>query len=133
MKKYIGNLIFILLIFGVSSCAKKNETNTKREVSSEINMEVVNNVLGEWVRKPDVNYPGEETITITLENNLIIFEDKTLQIVETTNNIVQTQTSEDKPFYYDFKVEGDELTVYPSYPVPKGDVGGDLAPMTFNR
>ncbi|MDT2831489.1 hypothetical protein P7H62_10915 [Vagococcus carniphilus] len=128
--KMLTVLLFISLF--LISCSNKNELEKaadKRNVSSEIDAKLVENVVGEWVGDTTGNYPIYGKFTITEKNQFLFFDDKKLQITKTVDDIVFTQTEEEKPFYYDFKVIDKKLTVYPSYSTRKGFTGGLLAPM----
>lgn len=130
--KMLTILLFISLF--LISCSNKNELEeaaNKRNVSSEIDAKLVEKVVGEWVGDTTGNYPTYGKFTITEKNKHLFFDDKKLQITETIDGIIFTQTEEEKPFYYDFKVIDNKLTVYLSYPTKKGFTGGDLASMAL--
>ena len=138
MKKAIWLSFILSLTVIMISCSNKKgleeeSFSDKREVSSELNLELVNSLVGDWIGDANGNYPGYGKRTITENNGYIYFKDEKLQIYDTIDNVVLTQTDEESPFFYDFKVNKEKLTVYPSYPVPEGMVGGSLAPMEFVR
>lgn len=135
-KKIIYLLLLSCFIFVVASCSNKkdlknDETEFKREVSSEIDDDLVEQLVGTWRNDATANYPAQKTSTIHAEDGYIFFEDEKLQITSTNDNQIFSQTDEEEPFYYDFKIDKNKLTVYPSYLVPKGYVGGSLAPMEY--
>lgn len=126
--------IWVLLV----SCSNKTGLEEehvirKREVSSKIDMNLVNGIVGNWIGDPDASYPEYGKRIIVEENGYIIFGDEKLQITDTKDNVVLTQTNEEKPFFYDFELNGDKLRVNPWYPVPKGMTGGSLKPMEYTR
>ncbi|MDT2814777.1 hypothetical protein [Vagococcus carniphilus] len=131
MKVKMLTVLLSISLFLIS-CSNKNEleeATKKRNVSSEIDAKLVENVVGEWVGDIADNYPTYGKFTITEKNQSLFFDDKKLKITKTIDNIIFTQTEEEKPFYYDFKVIDKKLTVYPSYSTRKGFTGGSLAPM----
>lgn len=130
---FILSLTVIMIFCSNKKGLEEESFSDKREVSSEINLELVNSLVGDWIGDVNGNYPGYGKRTITEKNGYIYFKDEKLQICDTIDNVVLTQTDEESPFFYDFKINEEKLTVYPSYPVPKGMVGGSLAPMEFVR
>lgn len=135
-KKIIYLLLLSCFILVVSSCSNKkdlknDETEFKREVSSEIDDDLVEQLVGTWKNDATANYPAQKTSTIHVEDGYIFFDDEKLQITSTNDNQIFSQTDGEKPFYYNFEIDKNKLTVCPSYPVPKGSVGGDLAPMEY--
>ena len=131
MKVKMLTVLLSISLFLIS-CSNKNELEEaadKRNVSSEIDAKLVKNVVGEWVGDTAGNYPTYGKFTITEKNQSLFFDDKKLRITKTIDGIIFTQTEEEKPFYYDFKVIDKKLTVYPSYSTRKGFTGGSLAPM----
>lgn len=136
MKKIIGLVLFLCIILMTTSCSNKKgieEENVKREVSSKIDMDLVEKLEGSWVSDSDANYPAQGKRFIIRKKGYVFYDNNKLQIVNTVDDVILTQTEEDKPFYYDFKIDGNKLTVYPSYPVPEGMTGGDLAPREYMR
>lgn len=138
MKKTIWLSFILSLTVIMISCSNKKgleeeSFSDKREVSSELNLELVNSLIGDWIGDGNGNYPGYGKRTIIEKDGYIYFGDEKLQIYDTIDNVVLTQTDEESPFFYDFKINEEKLTVYPSYPVPEGMVGGSLAPMEFVR
>lgn len=134
MKKNICLIIILCLSVILVSCSnKKNLVNNKREVSSKIDSDLVQQLVGTWEGDGDANYPAYGKYTIEEKDGYLFFDEEKLQIVNTEDNEIFTQTKEENPSYYDFKLNDNKLTVYPSYPVPEGTTGGNLAPMGLVR
>lgn len=133
-------ICFILIAFTcvlTASCSDKKasveEIVGRREVSSDINMDLVNELVGNWKGDPDASYPAYSKTTIIEKDGYIFFNEEKLQITDTIDNVVLTQTDEEKPFFYDFVLDEDKLSVKPWYSVPKGMTGGSLKPMEYIR
>ncbi len=138
MKRIVLLIVFSCLSFLLVSCSNKKgleeeEIIGKRVLSSKIDMDLVNKIVGNRKGDPDTSYPAYGKRTITGKDGYIFFDNQKLQITNTENNVIYTQTSEEKPFYYDFRVIGNKLEVLPSYPVAKGMTGGDLMPIQYVR
>lgn len=138
MKKVSFLMLFLCMILGLSSCSNKKgfeeeEFRDKREVSSKFDRDLVKKLEGGWVSDADGNYPAYGKRIIAEKGDYIFYDNQKLQITDAENNIVYTQTSGEKPFYYDFRLSDNKLEVLPSYPVPKGMTGGSLAPIQYVR
>lgn len=135
MKKRICFISLVSFFLLLAACSNKKELveEERRKVSSNFDMKLVEQVVGDWRPDADASYPAQRKSTIVLEDGYLIFDDNQLEIVETIEHTLLTQTNEEKPFYYDFSINENKMSVYPSYPVPKGSVGGSLMPMEFIR
>ena len=136
MKKITLLIVYSCLSFLLVSCSNKKvleeeEIIGKREVSSKIDMDLVSKLVGNWKGDTHASYPAYGKRTIIGRDRYIFFDNQKLQITNTENNLIYTQTSEEKPFYYDFRLTGNKLEVLPSYPVPEGMKGGDLMPSQY--
>lgn len=129
MKKKILFLLFVPLL--LLSCSNENdEIQYKRKIVSKIDMDLVDKLVGKWMGQ-DEGAHGEYIISEI--EGYIYFREEKLQITDTIDDFIYTQTEEENPFYYDFKVTNNKLEVFPSYPVAKGTTGGNLAPMELIR
>jgi hypothetical protein len=125
MKKQIKGLLVISLIIVLGACSKQ-EKQVRREVSKDINTELVKKVTGAWLGEGEKE---KKIYDITYKKKALWINQEELEVTETKDNLVLTQTKKEKPFFYDFKIEGENITVMPSYPVPEGQSGGQLAPI----
>lgn len=120
--------VLLLLI-----CSLLLISSNRRVTSSEIDVKLIDDLVGDWKGDVSGTYPAYGEVTITEKNKYLYFKDEKLQIINTLGNTVFTQTNEAKPFYYDFEVRENKLTVYQSYSVSKGTTGGELAPIEYMR
>lgn len=136
MKKITLLIVYSCLSFLLVSCSNKKgvgeeEIIVKREVSSKIDMDLVSKLVGNWKGDSDASYPAYGKRTIIEKNGYIFYDNQKLQITDAEKDIIYTQTPEEKPFFYDFRLTGNKLDVLPSYPVPEGMTGGDLMPSQY--
>lgn len=125
MKKQFKGFLVISLIIVLGACSKQ-EKQMRREVSKDINTELVKKVTGAWLGEGEKE---KKIYDITYKKQTLWINQEELEVTETKDNLVLTQTKKEKPFFYDFKIEGENITVMPSYPVPEGQSGGQLAPI----
>ena len=127
MKNYLKYFLFISsLLLIVSGCAKKDDSKKRREVAKEIDTELVQKLSGVWLGEGEKE---NNVYDISYEKKELRINGEKLEITSTDNNWVKSQTKSEKIFFYDFEIEGDTISVYPSFPVDKGQVGGVLAPI----
>ncbi|MHC5374879.1 hypothetical protein ACYSNU_13880 [Enterococcus sp. LJL120] len=132
MRKKFWLVCILFMILLLSSCSN-NGGLEEREVASTIDTELVTKITGDWLGDTTANYPAQGKFTIVEKGGYVFFDGNKLHVIDTINNEIHTQTDGEKPFYYDFKLNDNKLTVYPSYSVPEGMAGGSLAPMDLVR
>ncbi|MBO0476289.1 DUF4362 domain-containing protein [Vagococcus sp. DIV0080] len=126
MKRISRVVIAFSLLFLLTSCGSKDkEEPKKREVAERINWELVKQVSGVWLGEGEKE---KKVYTIAFKDHELFINNEALEVTGTEKNMVLTQTEKGKIFFYDFQIEGDELTVMPSFPVKEGQTGGVLAP-----
>lgn len=125
MKKQFKVLLIISLLAVLGACSKQ-EKQVRREVSKDINTELVKKVTGAWLAEGEKE---NKVYDITYKKEALWINQEELEVTETENNLVLTQTKKGKLYFYDFQIEGNNITVLPSFPVPEGQVGGVLAPI----
>lgn len=123
MKKQLKILGVISLVVILGACSKQEKLK-RREVSKDINTELVKKVAGAWLGEGEKE---KKVYDITYNKQALWINQEELEVTETKENLVLTQTKKEKPFFYDFKIEGENITVMPSHPVPEGQSGGQLA------
>ena len=119
----ISLLLCVILV--VTGCGKKEVPVKRREISSELDKELIKKLSGTWLGEGEKE---KKIYDIQADNKEIKINDELLEVTETDNNWVKSQTKSGKIFFYDFEINEKELTVYPSFPVEEGQVGGVLAP-----
>jgi hypothetical protein len=111
MKRIVLLIVCSCLSFLLISCSNKKGLEEEeiigiREVSSKIDMDLVSKLVGNWKGDIHASYPAYGKRTIIGRDRYIFFDNQKLQITNTENNLIYTQTSEEKPFYYDFRLTG---------------------------
>lgn len=129
-KSWLVCILFPTLL--LSSCSN-NEGVEESEVASTIDTELVTKITGEWLGDATANYPAQGKFTIVEKDGYIFFDGNKLRVIDAIDNEIRTQTEDEKPFYYDFKLSDNKLTVYHSYLAPEGTAGGSLAPKDLIR
>ena len=119
----ISLLLCVILV--VTGCGKKEVPVKRREISSKLDTELVNKLSGTWLGEGEKE---KKIYDIQADDKEIKINDELLEVTETDNNWVKSQTKSGKIFFYDFEIGESDLIVYPSFPVEEGQVGGVLAP-----
>lgn len=141
MKKVMMLVVFLFIILMATSCSNKKgieeekvrDKRVEREISSKIDLDLVRELEGNWKGDVDASYPAYGMRTIIGKDGYIFYDNQKLQITDAEDNVIYTQTSEENPFYYDFRLTGNKLDVLPSYPVLEGMTGGSLMPSQYVR
>lgn len=133
MKKIVKVLLVISIFLILVSFSTKSEQSKENQAPSTIDSFLVEQLNSEWIGDSDANYPAQGRKTITQKNGYVYFENEKLQIIETRADIIFTQTKEDNPLFYDFKINKNKLKVLPWHPVSKGKSGGDLKLLEYMR
>ena len=137
MRRILYVLTVISTVVLLVSCSHKDSSkekvSNKRDVSSKIDTDLVESLIGDWVGDESSSYKTAGNYKLSASDRYVYFDEMKLQITDTIDNMVYTQTIEDQPFYYDFRITDNKLDVLPSYPVPKEMVGGSLAPLALVR
>lgn len=121
-KKMIG-LVLLFTIFFLSACRKPSQKK------NSINPETVQKITGTWFAD-SYDYG---TYVISSDNQKIVFNSIQLIIDFTEENYIYTYETDDKKSHYTFKIEEDEVTVYPTYEVEPNTAGGSLAPIILRK
>lgn len=129
MKKINIVLLSSCLLVILSACqiGKKNvETEEEEKV---IDQEVLQKIVGTW---HDSSYDFAEYV-ISVDNTSVYFDRRELVVNSAEENEISTHEKDNEKSSVFFRIEDEQVTVLHSHEVPKGMVGGDLAPITLSK
>lgn len=73
------------------------------------------------------------SMLISVDNKSIHFDGRELVVNSAEENEISTHEKDNEKSSVFFRIEDEQVTVLRSYEVPKGMVGGDLAPITLSK
>jgi hypothetical protein len=118
-KRLSGFLSLVVLLLLFTACKKTIEPQAEK-VDEKLNTALIEKLAGTWQAQ---NYDNG-TYKIEVFKTHLELNGERLLYHYTKDVLLCTKTDEEKEFYYDFKLNGDELTIYRWFPDKPGSVGG---------
>jgi hypothetical protein len=129
-RKRLFSCLFIIVPFVFFAACQKIMEPEAEKVDEKLNTALIEKLAGTWQAQ---NYDND-TYKIEVFKTHLQLNGERLLFHYTQDTVLCTKTDEEKEFYYDFKLNGDELTIYPWFPDKPGSVGGGgLQPIELIR